>query len=99
MSNKRNWRGSSMWVCLLQSVGSSDVVNVWVWVTVGIAALCWCLLNVSEGVYLISEVSVAALCGCVSCGLCVPLMWSMCGCGLQWALRLLAGVYWPGGRL
>ena len=41
-----------------------------------------------------SEVSVAAFCGCVSCGLWVPLMWSVCGRVLLWALRPFAGVYW-----
>ena len=68
-------------------MGSSDVVNVWAWVTVGVAAPCWCSEN-GVCVCLTSEVGVAALCGCVSCGLCVPLMWSMCG----------HGVYWPGTR-
>ena len=41
-----------------------------------------------------SEVGVAALCGCVSCGLWVPLMWSVCGRELPWALQFLVGVYW-----
>ena len=41
-----------------------------------------------------SEVSMAAFCGCVSCGLWVPLMWSVCGHVLRWTLRPFAGVYW-----
>ena len=76
-------------------MGSSDVVNVWAWVTVGVAAPCWCLLapeDMSEGG--VSNKQVVALCGCVSCGLCVPLMWSVCGRVLLWALRPFAGVYW-----
>ena len=35
---------ATLWVCLLWSVFASDVVIVWVWVTVGVAAPCWCLL-------------------------------------------------------
>ena len=42
---------------------------------------------------LISKAGVAANCGCVCCGLWVPLMWSACGRGLPWALRPLAVVY------
>ena len=67
--NEQSGCGNSLWVCLLWSVGASDVVSVWVWVTMGVAAPCWCLLF--EGcVWLISKVGVAALCGCVSlvCG-------------------------------
>ena len=44
MSNKQSGRGSSLWVCLLWSLCASDVGNMWVWVTVGVAAPCWCLL-------------------------------------------------------
>ena len=44
--------------------------------------------NVSEGcACLMSEVGVAALCVCVSCGLWVPLMWSVCGRELPWILQ------------
>ena len=41
-----------------------------------------------------SEVGVAPLCGCVSCGLWVPLMWWVCGRELPWALQPLVSVYW-----
>ena len=97
--NKQSGRGSSLWVCLLWSVGAFDVVDVWAWVIVG-AAPCRCSLARrvslrSECVCLMSEVGVAALCGCVSCCLWVPLMCSMCGGGLLWALQPLAGDYWP----
>ena len=51
----------------------------------GIAAPCQCLLASEGCVCLMSEVGVAALCGCVSCGPWVPLMWSVCGQGLLWA--------------
>ena len=98
VDNKQSGRGSSLWVCLLWSVGAFDVVNVWAWVIVGVAAPCRCLLarwKSLRGVCLMSEVDVATLCGCVSCGLWVPLMWSMCGGGLLWALQPLAGDYWP----
>ena len=49
--------------------------------------------NVCEGcVCLMSEVGVAALCGCVSCGLWLTLMWSVCGRELPWApCRCLLG--------
>ena len=42
--NERSGRGSSLWVCLLWSVGASDVVSVWAWVIVSAAAPCRCLL-------------------------------------------------------
>ena len=44
VANKQSGRGSSLWVCLLWSVGAFDVFNVWVWVIVGAAAPCRCLL-------------------------------------------------------
>ena len=45
-------------------------------------------VKVSEGcVCLMSEVGMAPLCGCVSCGLWVPLMWWVCGRELPWALQ------------
>ena len=43
---------------------------------------------------LMSEVGVEPLCGCVSCGLWVPLMWWVCGRELPWALQPLVSVYW-----
>ena len=95
--NEGSGRGSSLWVCLLWSVGASDVVSVWAWVIVSAVAPCRCLLarRMSlRGVCLMSEVGMAALCGCVSCGLWVPLVWSVCGRELPWALQPLVGVYW-----
>ena len=44
MLNERSGRGTSLWVCLLWSVGASDVVSVWAWVIVSAAAPCRCLL-------------------------------------------------------
>ena len=41
VANKQSGRGSSLWVRLLWSVGAFDVVDVWGWVTVGVAAPCW----------------------------------------------------------
>ena len=51
VSNKQSGRGSFLWVCLLGFVGASDVVSVWVCVTVGVTAPCLCSLarSVSEG--------------------------------------------------
>ena len=51
LMSERSECGSFLWVCLLWSVGASDVVNVWVWVTVGVAAPCRCLVA-PEGVCL-----------------------------------------------
>ena len=68
VANKQRGRGSSLWVCLLWSVGAFDVVNVWAWVIVGAAAPCWCLLarwKSLRGVCLMSEVDVATLWVCL----------------------------------
>ena len=44
MFNERSGRSSSLWVCLLWSVGVSDIVSLWTWVVVGAVAPCLCLL-------------------------------------------------------
>ena len=55
VSNKQSGHSSSLWVCLLWSVGAFDE---------------WALqLGPEIGGCLINEVGVAALCRCVSCGL------------------------------
>ena len=70
MSNKQSGCGSSLWVYLLWSVCASDVRNMWVWVTVGVAAPCWCLLARWKAlrdacVCLMSEMGVATLWVCL----------------------------------
>ena len=89
-------------MCLMSYVGVAVLcgcVSCGLWVplmwSVGGRELPWALQpvftgqeNVSEGcVCLMSEVGVAALCGCVSCGLWVPLIWWVCGRELPWALQ------------
>ena len=95
--NEQSGCGSSLWVCLLWSVGAFDVVSVWAWVIVGTAAPCQCLLakwKSLRGLCLMSEVGVTPLCGCVSCGLWVFLMWWVCVRELPWALQPLVSIYW-----
>ena len=55
----------------------------------GIAAPCQYLLASEGCVFLMSEMGVAPLCGCVSCGLWVPLMCWVCGRELPWALQVV----------
>ena len=77
-ANKQSGCGNSvggLWV--------SDVVSVWAWVTASI-----CLFLMTK--HLMSKVGVATLCGCVCCGMWVPLMWSVRGRGLPWAFQSLA---------
>ena len=76
---------ATLWVCPLWSMGAFDVVSVWTWVTVGISTPC--------------QVLMAKWCdafneqiGCVCCGLWVPLMWSVCGCGCCNPLPVFTGL-------
>ena len=76
-------------MCLLWSVGFSDVVCVLAWALRPLVGVYWHLSVCFNDIYypLMSEVSMAAFCGRVSCGLWVPLMWCV---SCPWVPLMLA---------
>ena len=75
--------------CVSCGLCASDVGNMWVWVTVGVVAPCWCLLARLWGMCVSNEQSgrgnsVGVVCGCLWCG----------GRELPRELQPLVGVYW-----
>ena len=72
MFNERSGRGTSLWVCLLWSVGASDVVSVWhelPWALQPFVGVYWrlreCVCLVSEVAWQLSVGVSLVVCGCL----------------------------------